>query len=190
MPPVKVTWKTTVAQAKAMAAKLDEQIEAMNAASDASESTLSATSGATSPTHARGHDVAQLAKAWKSAQQEFGEYPPMAYQFIREGVRHTVEMIHGLREQQEREGGTLHSPDSARHVSAQQLCYGIKDLAMDRYGGMAQTVLSHWGIRATRDVGNIVFAMLAVGILGRSDNDALDQFDNVFDFAEELAFPG
>jgi uncharacterized repeat protein (TIGR04138 family) len=113
----------------------------------------------------------------------------MAYQFVREGVRHTVEMIHGLREQEEREGGTLHSTQPDRHVSAQQLCYGLKDLAMERYGGLARTVLSHWGIRSTRDVGNVVFSMLSVGILGRSESDALEQFDGVFDFAEELAAP-
>lgn len=185
MPPVKVTWKTTVAQAKDMAAKLDAEFEALNAGNQSANADIQPEHGNLAPPN----DLAQLATRWKAAQQQFGEYHPMAYQFVREGVRHTVEMIHGLREMQEREGGTLHAPDSARHVSAQQLCYGLKDLAMDRYGGMAHTVLSHWGIRATRDVGNIVFAMLAVGILGRSDSDALEQFDSVFDLSEELAFP-
>lgn len=206
MPPVKVTWKTTISEAKAHAAKLDADIAAMTqqnaAASDSAGSSAhgvqspSPQAHKTSPTSVQGASnsqaaqLAQLAARWRLAQQEYGEYHPMAYQFVRECVRHTVEMVHGLREMEERESTALAAPDPTRHVSAQQLCYGLKDLSTDRYGGMARTVLSHWGIRSTRDVGNIVFAMLAVGILGRSENDSLEQFENVFDFGEEFAFSG
>jgi len=208
MPPIKVTWKTSISEAKAHAAKLDAEIAAMNTAAASSPSTPipsppipsptvqtgqpAAASKSVLPIHPAGptqaEQLAQLASRWKLAQQEYGEYHPLAYQFVRECVRHTVEMVHGLREREERETTSLATPDPTRHVSAQQLCYGLKDLAIDRYGGMSHTVLRHWGIRTTRDVGNIVFAMLAVGILGRSENDSLEQFEGVFDFGEEFAF--
>lgn len=191
MPPVKVTWKTSIAEAKAHAAKMDAAIEAMNQANSATPVPTATPSELPVPgTPPRNSDIAQLAARWKSAQQQYGEYHPMGYQFVRECLRHTVEMVHGSRELDERDPATLANPDPSRHISAQQLCYGLKDLASERYGLLARTVLNRWGIRATRDIGNIVFAMLAVGILGRSDNDALEQFENVFDFAEEFALPG
>jgi uncharacterized repeat protein (TIGR04138 family) len=203
MPPIKVTWKTSITEAKAHAAKLDAEIAAMNAPVAVppssqpgvvplpTQATAAAVPNPAVPTAAaptQAEQLALLASRWKLAQQEYGEYHPLAYQFVRECVRHTVEMIHGLREREERESTSLATPDPTRHVSAQQLCYGLKDLAIDRYGGMSLTVLRHWGIRTTRDVGNIVFAMLAVGILGRSENDSLEQFEGVFDFGEEFAF--
>lgn len=193
MPAVKVTWKTSLSDAKAMAAKLDAdfaaQFEPLQDPAKVGHAHADAAHAEAGQSADRPNTLSQLAQKWKSAQAEYGEYHPMAYQFVREGVRHTVEMIHGLREQQERESGTLQSMQPEKHVSAQQLCYGLKDLAMDRYGGLARTVLMHWGIRSTRDVGNIVFSMLSVGILGRSESDSLEQFEGVFDFAEELAAP-
>jgi uncharacterized repeat protein (TIGR04138 family) len=47
---------------------------------------------------------------------------------------------------------------------------------------MARTVLEHWGIRRTTDVGEIVFALVECGVLIKQDEDSLDDFANVFDF--------
>jgi uncharacterized repeat protein (TIGR04138 family) len=47
---------------------------------------------------------------------------------------------------------------------------------------MARTVLEHWGIHSTRDLGDIVFALVDLGVLLRQDDDSPDDFEDVFDF--------
>jgi uncharacterized repeat protein (TIGR04138 family) len=69
-----------------------------------------------------------------------------------------------------------------RHISGRELTEGARDLAIERFGPMARTVLEHWGIRQTADVGAIVFALVDCGVLIRQEEDALDDFANVFDF--------
>ncbi|HEX8903242.1 MAG TPA: Minf_1886 family protein, partial [Longimicrobiaceae bacterium] len=61
---------------------------------------------------------------------------------------------------------------------------GCRDLALERYGPMARSVLEYWGIRDTRDFGEIVFALVELGILVKQDGDSLDDFDGVFCFAD------
>jgi uncharacterized repeat protein (TIGR04138 family) len=71
-----------------------------------------------------------------------------------------------------------------RHISGRELAEGVRDLAIDKFGPMARTVLEHWGIRATVDVGDIVFALVECGVLIKQDEDTIDDFANVFDFNE------
>jgi len=72
--------------------------------------------------------------------------------------------------------------DVPRHISGRELAGGVRDLAIERFGPMARTVLEHWGIRRTEDVGEIVFALVECGILIKRDEDSMDDFVNVFDF--------
>jgi uncharacterized repeat protein (TIGR04138 family) len=71
-----------------------------------------------------------------------------------------------------------------RHISGRELTEGVRDLALERFGPMARTVLEHWGIHATADVGHIVFALVETGILIKQDEDTLQDFEQVFDFDE------
>jgi uncharacterized repeat protein (TIGR04138 family) len=71
-----------------------------------------------------------------------------------------------------------------RHISGRELTEGVRDLAIDRFGPMARTVLEHWGVRRTADVGEIVFALVECGILIKQDDDQLDDFEGVFEFDE------
>ena len=115
---------------------------------------------------------------WKQIREKAGPYPPQAYQFVREGLAHTVKMVHG-------EGGEPANPeadDDRRHISGQQLCLGLKDYAQRQYGLLAKTVLSSWGVRRTDDFGRIVFAMVEAGWMRKQDQDTLDDFENVFEF--------
>ncbi|HEX6308826.1 MAG TPA: Minf_1886 family protein [Longimicrobiales bacterium] len=78
-----------------------------------------------------------------------------------------------------------------RHISGRELAEGVRDLALERFGPMARTVLEHWGIRQTADVGHIVFALVESGVLIKQDEDTPDDFENVFDFNEafEVQYP-
>lgn len=68
------------------------------------------------------------------------------------------------------------------HVAGKELCEGLRDFAIQQYGPMAKTVLSHWGITKTEDFGNIVFNMVDKKLLSKTEKDSLADFKDVFDF--------
>jgi uncharacterized repeat protein (TIGR04138 family) len=52
---------------------------------------------------------------------------------------------------------------------------------------MAKTVLEHWGLKETGDFGNMVFNMIKVGLLSKTEEDSIEDFRDVFDFQETFA---
>lgn len=74
-----------------------------------------------------------------------------------------------------------------RHVSGEQLCWGIRDLAIERWGMMAPAVLRSWNIRRTRDIGDLVFSLIAAGRLQKQPTDSIDEFDSVFEFRDAFS---
>lgn len=119
---------------------------------------------------------------WKSVCGRAGHYPPEAFEFVRRGLAHTVEVVHG-----EGAAGGEPGPDENRHVSGQQLCLGLKDFAIRQYGMLARTVLGRWGIQRTDDFGRIVFAMVDAGLMRKTDEDTLEDFRGVYDFGEAFS---
>jgi len=81
--------------------------------------------------------------------------------------------------------------DQPRHISARELTTEVGRLALARYGLLSRTVLEHWGVHATEDVGEIVFALVDAGILVKQDEDRVEDFEDVFDFEEmfESGYP-
>jgi uncharacterized repeat protein (TIGR04138 family) len=69
-----------------------------------------------------------------------------------------------------------------RHITGRELAEAFRLLALDRYGVMAQLVLAHWGIRTTADIGDIVFALVDLGLLMSQPNDTKEDFADVYDF--------
>jgi uncharacterized repeat protein (TIGR04138 family) len=92
-------------------------------------------------------------------------YHETAYLFILSGLQFTIDRI-----------------GQPRHISGRELAEGCRDLALERWGLMARSVLEFWGIRSTRDLGEIVFALVECGVLVKRDNDSLDDFEGVFSF--------
>jgi uncharacterized repeat protein (TIGR04138 family) len=72
------------------------------------------------------------------------------------------------------------------HVSGQELCAAIRHLAIEQYGYMAKCVFNRWGVKNTRDFGNIVFNLIEIGQMRKTDSDRREDFDDVFDFDREL----
>lgn len=68
------------------------------------------------------------------------------------------------------------------HVSGEELVEGIRGYALEQFGPMARSVLEHWGIKTTNDFGEIVFNMIDAGILGKTEQDSKEEFDDRFDF--------
>lgn len=74
--------------------------------------------------------------------------------------------------------------DEEHHVSGAELCRAIQRYAIDQYGLLARSVLEHWGIQSTGDFGEIVFNLIDIGQMRKTDNDRREDFDDVYDFAE------
>lgn len=108
--------------------------------------------------------------------REDGRYGPEAFAFLREGLARAVKDVHGKDESREQ-----------RHVSGEQLCQSLKDLAVERWGQLAKCVLNHWNIRGTIDFGNMVFLMVQSGYMRKTADDRLDDFRNVYSFSEAFA---
>jgi uncharacterized repeat protein (TIGR04138 family) len=109
-----------------------------------------------------------------------GPYPVDAYQFVQDGLRHTVRQV------QDQRAGDPGLPDLAHgeHVTGQQLCVGLRDFAIDRYGMLARAVLAGWGIHRTEDFGRMVFALIEAGAMSKTPHDTVEHFCGVYDFAE------
>jgi uncharacterized repeat protein (TIGR04138 family) len=69
-----------------------------------------------------------------------------------------------------------------RHISGAELANAVREMAIEQFGLMSRTVLGHWGIRATEDLGEVVFALVEGGILVKQDDDRIEDFRNVYDF--------
>ncbi len=123
----------------------------------------------------------QISVDWKAIREKAGGFPVEAFQFVRDGLNHTVKVIHGE--------GAEGLPGPQRHVSGPQLCIGLRDYAIRRYGMLARTVLAHWGIQKTDDFGRIVFAMIDAQIMRKSDEDTFADFCGVYDFDEAFNAP-
>ncbi len=103
-------------------------------------------------------------------------YHSDAYFFLREGLDHAVK----LRKRQLGEGG---------HVTGQQLCEGIRQLAVKSYGPMVPVVFDYWGITRTDDFGEMVWNLIGLGVFGRTESDSREDFRNVYSFHEAFVVP-
>jgi uncharacterized repeat protein (TIGR04138 family) len=78
------------------------------------------------------------------------------------------------------------SSKSDLDVTARELLEGFRDYAIAEFGLLASTVLRLWGIQGTGDVGNMVYNLIAIEALTNQPGDRREDFDNVFDWEQEL----
>jgi uncharacterized repeat protein (TIGR04138 family) len=76
--------------------------------------------------------------------------------------------------------------DERRHVNGRELCEAIRRYALQQFGMLAPSVFAHWGIRKTGDFGEIVFNLIDIGQLRKTETDCREDFDDVFDLAVGL----
>ena len=105
---------------------------------------------------------------------EDGRYPNKAYEFLHEAMTKAVENTKSLK------GG---KPEQ-KHVTGRQICLAVRDMAIDRWGMLAKTVLAGWNIHATIDFGNMVYLLIRHDFMRKTDEDSIDDFRDVFDFDE------
>lgn len=76
-----------------------------------------------------------------------------------------------------------------RHISGKELLEGIRKYGLNEYGPMTKLVLSHWGVTNCSDFGKIVFNLIDVGLLKKSEEDSIGDFSNGYDFSEVFEAP-
>lgn len=74
--------------------------------------------------------------------------------------------------------------ESPRHLEGPELAEAVRRLALDSYGLMARTVLEHWGVHSTADLGNIVYLLVEHDVLITQSTDAREDFEGVYSFKE------
>lgn len=81
--------------------------------------------------------------------------------------------------------------DSPRHVTGAELAGAARRLALERYGPLARTVLEHWGIHSTADLGEIVFLLVECGVLTKQPSDSREDFEDLYTFEQafEAEYP-
>lgn len=113
--------------------------------------------------------------------REDGRYPPEAYDFLHVGLTKAVKDAHG--EQPPAPDPEGDAPPQ-RHVTGKQMCLGLRDAAIERWGMMAQAVLARWNIHATIDFGNMVYLLIRHGHMRKTEEDSIEDFRAVYDFDE------
>jgi uncharacterized repeat protein (TIGR04138 family) len=103
-------------------------------------------------------------------------YSRDAYLFVREALDHTQKAV-------------AKSVRRVRHVSGQELLQGIREFALEQFGPMTKALLEEWGVRCCQDFGEIVFNMIEVGWLAKTDKDSRADFGNGYDFDEAFVKP-
>ncbi|MHC4499691.1 MAG: Minf_1886 family protein, partial [Planctomycetota bacterium] len=58
----------------------------------------------------------------------------------------------------------------------------LRRLAVEKWGRLAQLVLDVWGVRTTRDFGEIVWLLIQHKLMSAQPTDTIDDFNEVYDF--------
>lgn len=115
-----------------------------------------------------------MKKTIEEIAHEDGRYDARALKFVFEGLAETIEE---LRKCEDPEG-------MPRHISGQELSWGLAQAAKKRWGRLAGMVFGYWGLKRTRDFGEIVYLMIDYGWMTSQDTDTIEDFNNVFSFKD------
>ena len=95
-----------------------------------------------------------------------GRFDPRAVRFVYEGLGYTVKK----------------TADEPSHISGQDLCKGLAEFALEKWGRLAMLVLNSGGVKTTHDFGEIVYLLIKHKWMSAQPTDSVEDFDNVYDF--------
>ena len=104
-------------------------------------------------------------------------YARDAYFFLREALDFTQKLIG-----KENRG-------KVRHVTGTELLDGLRQYALAQYGPMTATVFAEWGVRECKDFGEIVFSMVEIGLLAKTETDSREEFQTGYGFVDAFQKP-
>jgi uncharacterized repeat protein (TIGR04138 family) len=103
-------------------------------------------------------------------------YALNAYHFVRDALDFTIK-------------SQKRNHAANRHVTGPELLEGIRQFTLREFGPMSKFVLNEWGIASCHDFGQIVFNLVQHGVLGKSDNDKVEDFSETYTFDEAFIQP-
>jgi uncharacterized repeat protein (TIGR04138 family) len=112
-------------------------------------------------------DVATLEAALAEIRKRDGKYNERAYVFVLAALEFAQTKL-----------------PARRHLTGVELAWACRDFALEQFGMLANSVLTHWGIHTTEDFGQIVFMLIGVGLLASQPTDRREDFERVYEFAE------
>lgn len=117
-------------------------------------------------------NVELLRKITEVAEKD-GRYKKEAFLFILAALEYTISKL-----------------PERRHLTGQEFSRGIADYARDQYGYFARTVLKYWGVTSTMDYGEMVYLLINIGLMNKTEEDKKEDFLGVYNFDEEFQWPG
>lgn len=115
--------------------------------------------------------------------REDSRYHKDAYSFVYDGLSfatHVLQMGNRLKPADDPERELT----GENHITGQDLSRALGENAKLQFGFMAKSVLNSWGIHTTTDFGNIVYNLINMGHMKKSENDRREDFDDVYDFQD------
>jgi len=106
-------------------------------------------------------------------------YAYEAYDFFCDAVTFTQETLGRMPREED-------DPKTDYHITAPELCRGACELALQEYGYMAWIVFKLWGITGTGDIGRVIFQLIEMDRLSKSDRDDPADFEDLFDLEAAL----
>ena len=106
----------------------------------------------------------------KQVREKDPRFGPEAYAFVFQALDYTMQVIKGKRQ----------------HVTGQELLEGIRQLGLKEFGRLAPMVFKSWGVKKSRDFGDIVYNLVNAQIMGKRDEDSVEDFAGGWDM--ETAF--
>ena len=100
-----------------------------------------------------------------------------AYLFMREALDFTQKLV------------GRENAGKVRHVTGQELLNGLRQYALQQYGPMAVTLFEEWRVTKCKDFGEIVFNMVEIGLLAKTDKDSRQDFQDGYDFTDAFRKP-
>ena len=119
-------------------------------------------------------------QATRDLLEEDPRYTLEAYQFIREALQYAHEHVLGSPEATTTPSGEM----KPRHITGQQLCEACRLYAIEQYGYLSKMVLAKWGVHSTSDFGEIVYNLIRIEQMRKSDSDQREDFDDLYTFDE------
>jgi uncharacterized repeat protein (TIGR04138 family) len=122
-------------------------------------------------------------QAMKDLLSEDTRYKFEAYQFVREALQYAHEHMEIPDTSTEKIEVPFGQPQP-RHLTGQQLCHACREYALDQYGFLSRMVLARWGIESTGDLGELVYNLIRIEQMKKSESDRREDFNDVYDFQE------
>ena len=109
----------------------------------------------------------ELIRNLRRVSREEGRYPFQAYAFLWQALEKAHQLL-----------------GERRHVTGPELLEGVRAAALDLFGPLTLMVFGAWNVTETDDFGRMVFHLVKHGLMGKTDDDRLEDFSTVYDLHE------